>query len=160
MPEEADAILTLKAAFATTPLRIDPNSNGTMATNMVVTNWDELRRAVKLNSVQILRSDHHGWGGLRATQAMARTCRPFGLGRSMHCSSHLGIDLTAMTPPAASVHHLSCACDTHYLWQSDEILVGGKVPITGGCAHLTDKPGLGVELDRDKLAELHEAYKD
>lgn len=195
--EEADAILALKAAFPKAPLRIDPNSNWTMATsiqvanklagcleyyedptptlegmaelhqatglplatNMVVTNWDELRRAVKLNSVQILLSDHHYWGGLRATQALARTCQAFGLGLSMHSNSHLGISLMAMTHLAASVHHLTYACDTHYPWQSDEILVGGKVPITGGCVHLTDKPGLGVELDRDKLAELHEAFK-
>ena len=37
--------------------------------------------------------------------------------------------------------------------------MGGKVPITGGCVHLTDKPGLGVELDRARLAELHDAYR-
>ena len=193
---EADAILALKAAFPTHQLRIDPNSNWTMATslrvaeklagcleyyedptptlegmaelhkatglplatNMVVTNWAELRRSVELNSVQILLSDHHYWGGLRATQALARTCQAFGLGLSMHSNSHLGISLMAMTHLAASVHHLTYACDTHYPWQSDEVLVGGKVPIVGGCVHLTDKPGLGVELDHKKLAELHEAY--
>jgi glucarate dehydratase len=130
-----------------------------LATNMVVTNWDELRRAIELNAVQILLSDHHYWGGLRATQALAKTCQTFGLGLSMHSNSHLGISLMAMTHLAASVQHLSYACDTHYPWQDDEVLVGGKVPIVGGCVHLTDKPGLGVELDHDKLAELHEAFK-
>lgn len=195
--EEADAVLALRAAFPKHQLRIDPNSNWSLATslrvaeklagcleyyedptptlegmaelhkltglplatNMVVTNWAELKRSIELNSVQILLSDHHYWGGLRATQALARTCSTFGLGLSMHSNSHLGISLMAMTHLAASVHHLSYACDTHYPWQSDEILVGGKVPITGGCVHLTDKPGLGVELDRDKLAELNEAYQ-
>lgn len=130
-----------------------------LATNMVVTNWAELKRSIELNAVQILLSDHHYWGGLRATQALARTCSTFGLGLSMHSNSHLGISLMAMTHLAASVQHLSYACDTHYPWQRDEILVGGKVPITGGCVHLSDKPGLGVELDHDKLAELHEAYQ-
>lgn len=195
--EEADAILALKAAFPNQPLRIDPNSNWSMATslkvadklrgsleyyedptptlegmaalhkatgmplasNMVITNWAELKRSIELNSVQILLSDHHFWGGLRATQALAQTCQTFGLGLSMHSNSHLGISLMAMTHLAASVQHLSYACDTHYPWQSDEVLVGGKVPIVGGCVHLTDKPGLGVELDQDKLAELHEAFK-
>jgi glucarate dehydratase len=194
---EADAILALHKAFPGRPLRIDPNSNWSMATslqvadklrgcleyfedptptlegmaevhratglplatNMVVTNWDELRRAIELNAVQILLSDHHYWGGLRATQALAKTCQTFGLGLSMHSNSHLGISLMAMTHLAASVQHLSYACDTHYPWQDDEVLVGGKVPIVGGCVHLTDKPGLGVELDHDKLAELHEAFK-
>jgi glucarate dehydratase len=195
--EEADAILALKAAFPDRPLRIDPNSNWSMATslkvadklrgsleyyedptptlegmaelhkatgmplasNMVITNWEELKRSIELNSVQILLSDHHFWGGLRATQALAKTCQTFGLGLSMHSNSHLGISLMAMTHLAASVQHLSYACDTHYPWQSDEVLVGGKVPIVSGCVHLTDKPGLGVELDRDKLAELHQAFK-
>ena len=129
-----------------------------LATNMVVTNWAELKRSIELNSVQILLSDHHYWGGLRATQALARTCSAFGLGLSMHSNSHLGISLMAMTHLAASVQHLSYACDTHYPWQSDEVLLGGKVPIVGGCVHLTDKPGLGVELDQDKLAELHDAF--
>ncbi|APW41922.1 glucarate dehydratase family protein [Rhodoferax saidenbachensis] len=195
--EEADAILALKAAFPNQPLRIDPNSNWSMATslkvadklrgsleyyedptptlegmaelhkatgmplasNMVVTNWAELKRSIELNSVQILLSDHHFWGGLRATQALAQTCQTFGLGLSMHSNSHLGISLMAMTHLAASVQHLSYACDTHYPWQSDEVLVGGKVPIVDGCVHLTNKPGLGVELDQDKLTELHEAFK-
>lgn len=195
--EEADAILALKAAFPNQPLRIDPNSNWSMATslkvadklrgsleyyedptptlegmaalhkatgmplasNMVVTNWAELKRSIELNAVQILLSDHHFWGGLRATQALAQTCQTFGLGLSMHSNSHLGISLMAMTHLAASVQHLSYACDTHYPWQSDEVLVGGKVPIVDGCVHLTQQPGLGVELDQDKLAELHEAYK-
>ncbi|WP_296510573.1 glucarate dehydratase family protein [Rhodoferax sp.] len=196
--EEADAILALKAAFPNQPLRIDPNSNWSMATslkvanklrgaleyyedptptlegmaelhqatgmplasNMVITNWAELKRSIELNSVQILLSDHHFWGGLRATQELAQTCQTFGLGLSMHSNSHLGISLMAMTHLAASVGHLSYACDTHYPWQSDEVLVGGKVPIVGGCVHLTDKPGLGVELDQHKLAELHEAFKN
>ena len=195
--EEADAILALKAAFPNQPLRIDPNSNWSMATslkvadklrgsleyyedptptlegmaelhkatgmplasNMVVTNWAELKRSIELNSVQILLSDHHFWGGLRATQALAQTCQTFGLGLSMHSNSHLGISLMAMTHLAASVQHLSYACDTHYPWQSDEVLVGGKVPIVGGCVQLTKQPGLGVELDQDKLTELHEAFK-
>lgn len=129
-----------------------------LATNMVVTCWDELRRSVALNSVQIVLSDHHYWGGLRNSQALARACHTFGLGLSMHSNSHLGISLMAMTHLAASVQHLGYACDTHYPWQEDEVLLGGKLPITQGCVHLTDRPGLGVDLDQDKLAALHDAF--
>lgn len=131
-----------------------------LATNMVVTTWDELRRSVALNSVQIVLSDHHYWGGLRNSQALARACHTFGLGLSMHSNSHLGISLMAMTHLAASVQHLSYACDTHYPWQEDEILIGGKIPVSGGCVHLNGKPGLGVDLDQEKLAELHRAFLD
>src|SRR5262245_30252126 len=49
-----------------------------LATNMVVTDFDELRRSIPLNSVQIVLSDHHYWGGLHDTQTLARMCDVFG----------------------------------------------------------------------------------
>jgi len=125
---------------------------------MVVTDMKEFRRNVALNGVQIVLSDHHYWGGLRATQVLATMCDTFGLGLSMHSNSHVGISLMAMSHLAAAVPNLSYACDTHYPWQDDEVIRGGKVPIVDGCVTVTDAPGLGVELDRDALAALHEQY--
>lgn len=131
-----------------------------LATNMVVTDFDEFRRSVALNSVQIVLADHHYWGGLRDTQILARMCDTFGLGVSMHSNSHLGISLMAMTHVAAAVPNLSYACDTHYPWQEpdEEVIKGGKLPIVYGCVKLTRAPGLGVELDYDQLAKLHEQF--
>jgi glucarate dehydratase len=129
-----------------------------LATNMVVTSLDEFRESIALNSVQIVLSDHHYWGGLRATQALATMCDTFGLGLSMHSNSHLGISLMAMSHLAAVVPNLTYACDTHYPWQDDEVIRGGKIAIEGGCVTVGDAPGLGVELDREALARLHERY--
>ena len=99
-----------------------------LATNMVVTDIDEFRRSVELNSVQVVLSDHHYWGGLRETQVLARMCDTLGLGMSMHSNSHLGISLMAMTHVAASVPNLTYACDTHYPWQEEdeEVIQGGS----------------------------------
>jgi len=131
-----------------------------LATNMVVTDFDEFRRSVALNSVQIVLADHHYWGGLRDTQILARMCDTFGLGVSMHSNSHLGISLMAMTHVAAAVPNLSYACDTHYPWQEpdEEVIKGGKLPIVGGCVKVTRTPGLGVELDYEQLAKLNDQY--
>ncbi|AEF21766.1 MULTISPECIES: glucarate dehydratase family protein [Pseudomonas] len=131
-----------------------------LATNMVVTDFDEFRRSVALGSVQIVLADHHYWGGLRDTQILARMCDTFGLGVSMHSNSHLGISLMAMTHVAAAVPNLSYACDTHYPWQEpdEEVIKGGKLPIVDGCVALTRTPGLGVELDYDQLAKLNDQY--
>ena len=107
-----------------------------LATNMVVTDLDEFRRNVELNAVQIILADHHYWGGLRDTQILARMCATFGLGVSMHSNSHLGISLMAMAHVAAAVPNLSYACDTHYPWQDEDVIAGGKVPIVGGCVRI------------------------
>ena len=131
-----------------------------LATNMVVTGFDGLRRAIELRSVQIVLADHHYWGGLHETRVLARMCQVFGLGLSMHSNSHLGISLLAMSHVAASIPNLSYACDTHYPWQEDEdeVIAGGKVPIRDGAVSIPDAPGLGVDLDRDRLRRLHEQF--
>ncbi|AKS05159.1 glucarate dehydratase family protein [Pseudomonas trivialis] len=131
-----------------------------LATNMVVTDFDEFRRSVALGSVQIVLADHHYWGGLRDTQVLAKMCQTFGLGVSMHSNSHLGISLMAMAHVAASVPNLDYACDTHYPWQEpdEEVIKGGKVPIVDGCVKITRAPGLGLELDHDQLGKLHDQY--
>lgn len=129
-----------------------------LATNMVITSFDDFRRGAAMGSVRVLLSDHHYWGGLRATQALARMCETWGLGLSMHSNSHLGISLMAMTHVAASIPALTYACDTHYPWQEEEVVHGGRIAFEDGAVRVPTAPGLGVTLDRARLGELHEQY--
>ena len=129
-----------------------------LATNMVVTGFEHLPEAIRLGSARVILADHHYWGGLRATQHLATICRTWGLGMSMHSNSHLGISLAAMTHVAAAIPNLTYACDTHYPWQEDEVIEGGKLAFEGGALRVPTDPGLGVRLDRDALARLHETY--
>jgi glucarate dehydratase len=118
----------------------------------------DLPETIRLGSVQIILSDHHFWGGMRATVELARICRTWGIGLSMHSNSHLGISLAAMTHLAAAVPNLTYACDTHYPWQSDEVIVGGKLEFEGGALAVPAGPGLGVEIDQEALKRLHAQY--
>ena len=129
-----------------------------LATNMVITTLDEFRQGAGMGSVKVLLSDHHYWGGLRVTQTLARMCTLWDLGMSMHSNSHLGISLMAMTHVAASIPNLTYACDTHYPWQEEEVIEGGRVVFEQGAVRVPTKPGLGVQLDRARLAELHAQY--
>lgn len=130
-----------------------------LATNMVVTDFAEFRRNVELGCpVKIVLSDHHYWGGLRATQRLSTLCRTFGLGLSMHSNSHLGVSLVAMTHLCASVPLLTYACDTHYPWQDEEVITGGRLTFDNGSLRVPTGPGLGVTLDRTALARLHDNY--
>ncbi|MGC8779752.1 MAG: glucarate dehydratase family protein [Anaerolineae bacterium] len=129
-----------------------------LATNMCTTAFEHLPRAVELGSEDIILSDHHFWGGLRASVELARICATFGRGHSMHSNSHIGISLAAMTHLAAAVPNLTYACDTHYPWQSEEVLVGGRFKFEDGALPVPREPGLGIELDRAALARLHENY--
>ena len=129
-----------------------------LATNMVITTLADFRKGAEMGSVKVMLSDHHYWGGLRVTQTLARMCELWELGMSMHSNSHLGISLMAMTHVAASIPNLTYACDTHYPWQEEEVIKGGRVAFDDGAVRVPGTPGLGVELDRGKLAELHAQY--
>ncbi|MET0348705.1 MAG: glucarate dehydratase family protein [Rhizobacter sp.] len=130
-----------------------------LATNMVITTLDDFRKGAESGAVKVLLSDHHYWGGLRVTQTLARMCRLWDLGLSMHSNSHLGISLMAMTHVAAAVPNLTYACDTHYPWQEEEVIAGGRVRFEDGAVRVPTAPGLGVTLDRERLAELHAQYR-
>jgi glucarate dehydratase len=56
---------------------------------------------------------------------------------------------------------LTVASDTHYPWlvESSEIIAGGKLPMSGGRMKVPAGAGLGVELDRDRLAKANETYQ-
>ncbi|MFH9724928.1 enolase C-terminal domain-like protein [Streptomyces sp. NPDC017254] len=130
-----------------------------LATNMCVTTFEEVPEAFAKGAVRIVLCDHHYWGGLGRTRELAALCRTYGVGLSMHSNTHLGISLAAMTQVAATLPELHHACDTHYPWQTEDVVTTRPVFRDGRLA-VSDAPGLGVDLDRAALAALHRRWLD
>jgi NAD(P)-dependent dehydrogenase (short-subunit alcohol dehydrogenase family) len=80
-----------------------------------------------------------------------------GLELSMHSNSHLGISLAAMVQAGAVMPSLHYSCDTHYPWVDEDIV--DAPAIKDGVVSVGEAPGLGVALDRDQLARLHERWR-
>ncbi|HEU0138142.1 MAG TPA: enolase C-terminal domain-like protein, partial [Bryobacteraceae bacterium] len=131
-----------------------------LASNVAVTCFAQVPEAERLDAVQIVLSDPHYWGGIRKLQQLAHLCEVLGMGLSMHSNNHLAVSLMTMVHAAAAAPHLTYACDTHYPWQTerDEVVIGGRIKFTEGKVKVPDKPGLGVDLDYDRLARLREIY--
>ncbi|MGW4730644.1 glucarate dehydratase family protein [Streptomyces shenzhenensis] len=157
--ELADVLEYLEDPALGTPAmaQVAAGTHVPLATNMCVTTFAEIQEAFTTGAVQVVLSDHHYWGGLRNTQQLAAVCRTFGVGVSMHSNTHLGISLAAMTQVAATVPDLHHACDSHYPWQPEDVLTE-RLTFTGGKVVVSDAPGLGVELDRDRLEFLHRRW--
>ncbi|MBJ7289213.1 glucarate dehydratase family protein [Williamsia sp.] len=131
-----------------------------LATNMCVVAFDHLEPSVRKNSVAVVLSDHHYWGGLQRSRLLAGICDTFGLGLSMHSNSHLGISLAAMVHLAAATPNLTYACDTHWPWKDEDVIRPGVLGIRDGSVAVPTTAGLGVEIDEDALATLHQQYLD
>jgi glucarate dehydratase len=130
------------------------------ATNMCTTSFDDIPLSIELGSEDIILSDHHFWGGLHASMTLAGVCNTFGRDLSMHSNSHLGISLAAMVHLGAAIPNLRYALDTHYPWQSDEIITSGRFKFEEGQVEVPQGAGLGIELDKTALAKLHQNYLD
>ncbi len=132
-----------------------------LASNVAVTAFEHLVPAWKSGAVQVVLSDPHYWGGVRAVQRLGEICEQLGLGVSMHSNNHLGVSMMIMAHTCCATPQMLYACDTHYPWQHerDEVLAGGRVKFTEGAIPVPPKPGLGVELDMDQVARLEERYR-
>ena len=64
-----------------------------------------------------------------------------------------------MTHVASVIPGLVHACDTHHPWQTEDVITEPQVFIDGAL-EVTDTPGLGIDLDRQELARLHQRWVD
>ncbi|MFR0656400.1 enolase C-terminal domain-like protein [Pantoea sp. SIMBA_079] len=130
-----------------------------VATNMIATNWREMNHAVMLNAVDIPLADPHFWT-LSGAVRVAQLCDEWGLTWGCHSNNHFDISLAMFTHVGAAAPGKPTAIDTHWIWQEgDQRLTREPLQIRNGKIAVPDKPGLGIELDRDRLQQAHELYK-
>jgi glucarate dehydratase len=131
-----------------------------MSTNSCVTRFRHIPDAVKNEPIDVVLGDHHGWGGMTAFQTLGTMTDALGWALSQHSNNHAGVTMAAMIHVGAVVPQLTIASDTHYVWlvEGADIIEGPNLPIEGGHMNVPRGAGLGVTLDRDKLARAHEVY--
>lgn len=129
-----------------------------LATNTVVINFEQLATNILSPAVDVVLLDTTFWGGIRPCVKAAGICEAFQLGVAVHSSGELGIQLATMLHLGAVIPNLSFAADAHYHHLTDDIIAGGKLKYEDGAMAVPTAPGLGVKLDRDKVAEYRELY--
>jgi glucarate dehydratase len=127
------------------------------ATNMIATDWRELRHAIALHAVDIPLADPHFWT-MQGSVRVAQTCRDNGLTWGSHSNNHFDISLAMMTHVAAAAPGNITAVDTHWIWQDGQHLTRNPFEIKGGAIAVPERPGLGIDLDWDAIGRAHELY--
>ncbi|MFD4971889.1 enolase C-terminal domain-like protein [Streptomyces sp. NPDC058424] len=128
------------------------------ATNMIATDWRQLTHALALRSVDIPLADPHFWT-MQGSVRVAQLCHDTGMTWGCHSNNHFDISLAMMAHCGAAVPGDYNALDTHWIWQEGlERLTVRPPQITDGEISVDDTPGLGIELDLDRLLAAHELY--
>jgi glucarate dehydratase len=131
-----------------------------IATNTMVIDFEQLAANVLNPAVDTILLDTTFWGGIRQCVKAAGVCETFQLGIGVHSSGELGIQLATMLHLAAVLPSLTYAPDAHYHQLVDDVIVGGKLEYRDGAIAVPDAPGLGVKLDRERVARYAELYQE
>lgn len=128
-----------------------------VATNMIATNWRQFYHAASMKSVDIILADPHFWT-LSGSIRMAYLLNDWGLTWGSHSNNHFDITLATFAQVSAAAPGNITPIDTHWIWQDGQSLLKEPIEIKDGKIKVDDTPGLGVEVDMDKIMEAHELY--
>jgi len=127
------------------------------ATNMIATDWRELKHAVQLKAIDIPLADPHFWT-MQGSVRVAQFCREWGLTWGSHSNNHFDISLAMFTHVAAAAPGNVTAIDTHWIWQDGQRLTKEPLRIVDGRIKVPEAPGLGVEVDMEQIEHAHALY--
>jgi len=128
------------------------------ATNMIATDWRELKHAVQLDAIDIPLADPHFWT-MQGSVRVAQFCRDWGLTWGSHSNNHFDISLAMFTHVAAAAPGKVTAIDTHWIWQDGQHLTREPYQIVNGAIELPERPGLGIEIDTERVEAAHALYR-
>jgi glucarate dehydratase len=130
------------------------------ATNTVVVNFEQLAQCVRHTLVDVILLDTTFWGGLRQAYKAGTVLETFQFSAAVHSSGELGIQLASMLHLGAALPNLNFAADAHYHHLTDDVITGGKLTYRNGKIAVPKGPGLGVEIDRDKVRRYAEHFRE
>ncbi len=128
------------------------------ATNMIATDWREMGHSIMLQSVSIPLADPHFWT-MQGSVRVAQLCAEWGLTWGSHSNNHFDISLAMTAHTGAAAPGEIAALDTHWIWQEGrERLTREPHRIVDGMIAVTDRPGLGIEPDMERIEAANRLY--
>lgn len=120
-------------------------------------NWDILD-IIRERAADVIMTDPWQAGGIANFNRAAAICETASLPMVYHSLGPLTIAMRAAMTVLCSSTACIYANQTYNHMTADDV-VTEPVQIVNGHIEVSDKPGLGVQLDRDKLAKYNEAYR-
>jgi L-alanine-DL-glutamate epimerase-like enolase superfamily enzyme len=117
------------------------------------TSWGQhqILEIVKRNAADVIMTDPHQEGGLLATKKILGLCEMAGLPFVNHAFNATTITLAAHMQVMCTSSSTILAIQGHPDFLADDY-VTQPLDYTGGTLEVSEGPGLGLEVDRDKLA--------
>jgi L-alanine-DL-glutamate epimerase-like enolase superfamily enzyme len=105
---------------------------------------------IRQEAAEFVLPDTHIAGGILPCVKIGHVCEAAGVPCIMHCGHDLGPKTAAMLHVAAACPAYSLANDTTYYGLEDDVITD-RFQIEKGTLAVPTRPGLGIEVDPDKL---------
>lgn len=125
--------------------------NVPLALNESVTDPASVLQILREDAAEFLLPDTHIAGGIHPCVAIGQLCEAAGIACIMHCGHDLGPKTAAMLHIAAACPAYSLANDSTYYGLLDDVLTE-PLMVDNGRMRVPSGPGLGITIDRQKLA--------
>jgi L-alanine-DL-glutamate epimerase-like enolase superfamily enzyme len=119
----------------------------------------QILEIVKKNAADVIMTDPHQEGGLLPTRRVLGLCEMAGLPFVNHAYNATTMTLTAHMQLMCTSSACILAIQGHPNFLADDY-VTEPLDYTGGTLTVHQRPGLGLELDPDKLSRYREKYEE
>jgi L-alanine-DL-glutamate epimerase-like enolase superfamily enzyme len=122
------------------------------------TRYDQLE-VIRACAADVVSIDNQMDGGLLNMKRGAGLCEVAGLPVLKHSLGELGVAAYAGVHVMASTPNFVYANQGYGSFLADDVVAGtSPLPYTNGCLAVPDQPGLGVELDMERVEKYAELY--
>ncbi len=121
-------------------------------------NFREVLNVVKASAADVISIEPRMSWGVSGTRKAAAIAEAGGLPVCLHSCAELGIAQACFAHIGVTLPNLVSPSQNMYDWFKSDY-IKEPIKLEGGRYFPPDGPGLGVELDLDKVAEFHENYK-
>ncbi len=124
--------------------------------------WDEsdILEIIKKGAADVILTDQHQLGSLARFHRVGWLLAAAGIPTIKHSFGDLGISTAAAKHVMASCPSFTRANQTHFGVLTDDIVEGGLENFVNGCLTVPEGPGLGVQLDRNRLKKYAKHFQE
>ena len=134
--------------------------NTPVAANQTSWTLEDVQQVLKSDAADVIVIDQYQTGGLLTYKKAIALCEASGIPVNHHSWGELGVGTAAGAHVVASSPPLLYANQSYVMIHQDDIVVGGLPKIENGSIAIPRGPGLGVELDPERVARAVEHYRN
>lgn len=115
--------------------------------------------AIKAEAADVIQVEPYSSDGIWGARKVCGMAEAAGLPVVFHAVGELGLNQMKLVHLAVSTPNGTLDHQTLYDYNSDDVIEGGRMVFEGWTMNPPEKPGLGVELDPDRVHQYGEYYR-